>query len=135
MVDETGLSSRLKRFIADHIDSVMQLELLLLLRERLAQAWSAEGLAQECRVEPIWVEGHLRAMVAAGLATAFDTMPATYRYAPKSPEMMDTVDELARAYADRRVTVIGLIFAKPTDKIRSFADAFRLRKDRPAGDD
>jgi hypothetical protein len=131
VVDETGLSSRLKRFIADHIDSVMQLELLLLLRERSDQAWSAEGLAQECRVESIWVDGHLRSMVSAGLAMSFDTTPPTYRYAPKTPELTDTVDELARAYADRRVTVIGLIFAKPTDKIRSFADAFRLRKDRP----
>jgi len=34
------------------------------------------------------------------------------------------------SYADRRVTVIGLIFSKPVDKIRSFADAFRIRKDR-----
>ena len=36
---------------------------------------------------------------------------------------------LAREYAARRVTVIGLIFSKPVDKIRSFADAFRLRRD------
>ena len=30
-----------------------------------------------------------------------------------------------------RVTVIGMIFSKPIDKIRSFADAFRIRKDKP----
>ena len=27
------------------------------------------------------------------------------------------------------MTVINLIFSKPVDKIRTFADAFRLRKD------
>jgi hypothetical protein len=29
----------------------------------------------------------------------------------------------------RRVTVINSIYSKPIDKIRTFADAFRLRKD------
>ena len=40
------------------------------------------------------------------------------------------IDELAAAYAMRRVTVVGLIFAKPSQAVTGLADAFKLRKDR-----
>jgi hypothetical protein len=40
---------------------------------------------------------------------------------------------LAQAYTDRRVSVITLIFSKPVDKLRSFTDAFKLRRDDPRG--
>jgi hypothetical protein len=43
------------------------------------------------------------------------------------------VNDLARAYAERRVNVIALIFSKPATSLRHFADAFRLRKDRSDG--
>jgi hypothetical protein len=69
-------------------------------------------------------------MAAGGLAAAAEGTPAQFRYAPRTPDLAGAVEELAQAYADRRVSVIGLIFAKPTDKLRSFADAFRIRKDR-----
>ena len=107
MVDD-GISARVKQLITEHVDSVMQLEVLLLLAGQGGQpvrGWTATELAQQLRVDAAWVDTTLRSMAA-------------------------TVNELAAAYADRRVTVIGLIFAKPTDKLRSFADAFRLRKDK-----
>ena len=47
------------------------------------------------------------------------------------PELDQAVVRLAKDYAERRVTVITLIFSKPVDKLRTFADAFRLRKDKP----
>ena len=45
------------------------------------------------------------------------------------PEPIDDRSALDRAYAERRVTVINLIFSKPIDKLRSFADAFRIKKE------
>jgi hypothetical protein len=68
--------------------------------------------------------------MAAGGLVAQQADPAAFRFDPRTTELAQAIEELARAYADRRVTVIGLIFAKPLDKIRSFADAFRIRKDR-----
>jgi hypothetical protein len=38
------------------------------------------------------------------------------------------VDDLAESYAKYRVAVIGLIFARPSERITLFADAFRIRK-------
>ena len=130
MTDD-GITSRAKQLITDHLDSVMQLEVLLLLAGSPGKVWTAPDLAQQLRIDAVWVEGQLRAMAAGGLVALGDAgPPAQFRFAPRTPELAQAVDELARAYADRRVTVIGLIFAKPTDKLRSFADAFRIRKDR-----
>jgi hypothetical protein len=137
-VPESPVRPRVAQFIDERIDSVMQLETLLLLASQREVVWSPDTLAQQLRVDPAWVEAQLRAMTAAGLLETVDggalqaaAAAAQFRYAPKSPELAATVDELARAYADRRVTVIGMIFSKPLDKIRSFADAFRFRKDKP----
>jgi hypothetical protein len=96
--------------------------------------WTADDLAQQLRIDPAWVDAQLRAMVTCCVMTPGDAsqapLPAQFRFEPRTPEVAATVEELARTYAERRVSVIGLIFAKPTEKLRSFADAFRIRKDR-----
>jgi len=69
--------------------------------------------------------------VSRGLATPAGDAPDAVRYAPAPPALDATVVQLARDYAERRVTVITMIFSKPVDKLRTFADAFRFRKDRP----
>jgi hypothetical protein len=133
-VVDDGIPARVKQFITDHVDSVMQLEVLLLLAAPDSRAWTASELAQQMRVDAAWVDATLRTMAAKGLVSVNDGAgaggAAQFKYDPRTAELGAAVNELADAYADRRVTVIGLIFAKPTDKLRSFADAFRLRKDR-----
>jgi hypothetical protein len=136
-VVDDGIPARVKQLITEHVDSVMQLEVLLLLAGQggqPARGWTPAELAQQMRVDAAWVDTTLRGLAATGLAAMTDTgagaAAAQFSYAPRTPELAATVKELAEAYADRRVTVIGLIFAKPTDKLRTFADAFRLRKDR-----
>ena len=130
-MDDEGIPARVTQFITDHVESVMQLEVLLLLAGQPGRAWSAADLAQQLRIDPAWVDGQLRAMTAKGLVVVVDAAPTPqFRYEPRTPDLARTVDELARAYADRRVTVIGLIFSNPVDKLRSFADAFRIRKDK-----
>jgi len=127
--DSASIPPRVRELIIDHIDSVMQLEVLLLIASQPQRAWTASDLAELLRIDPAWVDSQLRAMAAGGLACE-QPDPAAFRFEPRSAELSQAVDELARTYADRRVTVIGLIFAKPIDKIRSFADAFRIRKDK-----
>jgi hypothetical protein len=50
------------------------------------------------------------------------------RWAPASPELERDVEALARAYAERRVSIIHLIFSKPSERIRTFADAFKFTR-------
>ena len=52
-----------------------------------------------------------------------------FRYEPSEPAMHQQVTDLERDYAQRRVRVIEYIYSRPSDSVRSFARAFRLRKD------
>jgi len=110
---------------------VVQLELLLLLQASAGRAWTAAAVAQQLRIDPSWTAGQLSELVARGLAAPATDAPDAFRYAPTPPGLDGTIVQLAKDYAERRVTVITLIFSKPVDKLRTFADAFRLRKDKP----
>src|SRR4051794_27015860 len=98
----------------------MQLEMLLLIAAEPQRAWTAKDLAELLRIDPAWVDSQLRAMGGGGLVAQQPDPAAAFRFEPRSAELSQAVDALAKTYADRRVTVIGLIFAKPIDKIRSF---------------
>jgi hypothetical protein len=132
LADE-AIPSDVRSLIAEHIDSVAQLEALLLI-QATGGAWDAERLGRELRINRDWAASQLQHLCAHGLLDCDKPVSgANYTYAPRTPELARAVEGLAQAYAERRVSVIGLIFSKPMDKLRSFADAFRLRKDPPPG--
>jgi DNA-binding IclR family transcriptional regulator len=116
------ISEPVRKLIAEQIDSVEQLEVLILLREHRSRPWTVDGINERIRSSPNSVRERLEALVQRGLVAQQD---AGYRYAAAG-ELDATVSELARAYAERRFTVIELIFAKPSDKLRAFADAFKV---------
>ncbi|WP_235217097.1 hypothetical protein [Archangium violaceum] len=123
----------MRRFITHHIDSVEQLEILLLLHQQPGRAWNAEAVARELRIASESASERMEDMVHDGLLKRQGVSPEEYRYGPESMKLDNAVRGLATAYAQRRVTVINLIYSKPIDKIRTFADAFRLRKDEDEG--
>jgi hypothetical protein len=130
---ESGLPEEVRRFIAHHIESVEQLEILLLLYKRPGQAWSSEAVSQELRIDAKSAGERLEDMAHDGLLRRQGRSPCEYQYGPENSKLEDAVRGLAAGYAERRVTVINLIFSKPIDRIRTFADAFRLRKDDDNG--
>lgn len=132
MSDE-GIPQEVRAFIADHIDSVLQLELLLLLHAKRDRDFDAAEVMEEMRIDLTWAATQLDFFCARGILSCTDAAPRRYRYAPRSAEMDAAVAKLDQTYADRRVSVISLIFSKPTDKLRSFADAFRVRKEKNDG--
>jgi hypothetical protein len=132
--DDEGIPQEVRAFITEHIDSVLQLELLLLLHTKRSDDFSAAEVVAELRIDPAWAVRQLDDFCARGiLACPEAEAPRRYRYAPKSPQTDAAIARLEQPYADRRVSVISLIFSKPTDKLRSFADAFRVRKEKSDG--
>lgn len=122
------------QLIAEHITSVEQLEILLLLRDAPEADWSAKRVSDEIRTSERSAEERLAALEASGLV---DSRPnhsdRVFRFSPASDSLRATVERLAAAYSERRYTVIDLIFSKPIDKLRVYADAFRFRKDSSNG--
>jgi hypothetical protein len=124
------------RLIADHLESVVQVEVLLLLVANPAKRFGAAEIGRELRVDPHWAGSQLAELAGRGMLEGNADPDPLYRYAPRSAELGRAIDGLARAYADRRVSVIGMIYskpAKPKDPISTFADAFKLRKDKNDG--
>jgi hypothetical protein len=115
-----------QKFINDHINSLEQLEVLLLLKNNAAKSWTADEVSRGLFTSPESAAGRLKDLAARGFLVEAGTPPA-YTYQPP-PDVHAVIAKLEQTYKERRISVINLIFSKPIDKIRTFSDAFRLRK-------
>ena len=120
------ISDDLLSFIRASIRSTWALELLLLMRKQSPRAATPEELVLALRATPSLVSTCLDQLQTAGLLVREET--GTWRYAPAAPALDQLVGQLEATYAERPVTVINAIMATPTDRLRSFADAFRFPK-------
>ena len=132
MTDD-GIPPEVKTFLADNIDSVVQLEALLLLHAKPEQSFTPAELAKELRIDAAWAEPNLKQLCARHILACNETSGARYHYSPGTEELKRTIGALDDCYATRRVSVIALIFSKPPSPLQHFADAFRIRKEKNDG--
>lgn len=129
-MEDADFSDAFCRFIQHAIPSVEAAEILLFLQKSPDRAWLLkdiiEGLRASITISEAdgarWVE----LLQSRGLVTLGQDRRAQYR--PASPDLEESARGLARAYAQRPVTLIRMIYALRDTKIQSFADAFRIRK-------
>lgn len=117
-----------RRFIARHIHTLEQLEILLLLIDS-SRAWSDQEIASTLRTTRESVRSRLSRLLGDGLVGASAGPSPTYRYQPRSEALDQDVQSLARCYRERRVAVISQIFAPDAERAALFADAFRIKKE------
>lgn len=131
MVD-AQLPDEIKAFVLEHVDSVEQLEVLLLLRERRDRSWTASDVSREIRSATESAANRLKSLLAKKLLVQDpDSALAdelAYRFQPPSEKIDFLVGRLAETYRTRRFTVMNVIFSKPAEAIRTFADAFKIKK-------
>jgi hypothetical protein len=127
MAEQLPLTVR--QLLSRHIQSVEQLEVLLLMHREPHRAWSAAEVYSVIRSSEASIAARLAAFAKEGLLAEEGGSPPTYRYAPRSTDVRSAVDDTAAAYKTWRIRVVEAIFAPPSDPVRSFADAFKLRKD------
>ena len=130
---ENGISEEVKTFLAQHIESILELEVLLLLRADPQRSWTGAQLAKELKIDQTWANEQLARFASRGILARTDAPDPQYRYSPSDPQLDATVAAVADAYATHRVTIIGLVFSKPISNLKTFADAFRIRKDKTDG--
>lgn len=117
----------LRDFILGHIDSIAQLEALLLLRRNPRENWTTAKAAQRLYVSEAEAAGALEHLCAKGLLTCSNQI---YNYAGQTAAQQSMVDRLADTYTRHLIQVTNLIHTKPR-RLREFSDAFKLRKERP----
>lgn len=129
-MSERVFSEELERFIATEINSLEQLEILLLLSGNPHKWWTATGVYEVIKSSVQSVQDRLNAMSDRGLLTQEVENEIRYRFAPKSEEIWRITSELRDSYKERPVKVVQAIYNKPPDAVQEFARAFRLRKDK-----
>ena len=114
-------------FVQKSIKSVWALELLLLLRRDRQRFWPIGDLVRELRSSESAVEGALDSLRSTGFVST--DAGELYRYGPGSAELDGIAARIEVIYAAKPMAVAKAIMSAPNDKLRIFADAFKL-KDR-----
>lgn len=127
------LSPEATEVLTDRIDSVAQLDMLLLLSREGQGAMTAPQIAAELGFSADWVTGELGLLAGRRLV-----VPVGGAYTgPERPELRAVVAELAAAYSTHPVAMVAAIYSKPDRRLKNFADAFRIRgpekDERPRG--
>ena len=121
-----GLPEDVHSFLHQNIESVEQLEVLLLLWRAPERGWTSDEVATAVYSHPSSVVRRLAMLLGQGLLR--EREPGCYQYAPRTAELHATVTRLDHIYRERRVAVITLIASKPIENVRAFSDAFRIRR-------
>jgi hypothetical protein len=128
----TKISLEVREFVLRYVESVEHLEVLLLLHRSPQAAWTAERVSAELRTSPVSTAQRLALLRSQGLLEQARENSSAYRFHSGSANAA-VVAQLAEAYKERRHAIIDLIFSKPLEKVRVFAEAFRIRKDKNDG--
>lgn len=123
------IPNEVREFIIDKIDSVAELEGLLLLSRNPETNWSVEDLAQRLYTSPQQTEDVVSHLHSLGFLAVKEGSTLTYNYQPASPKLAEMVDRIADAYSKYLIPVTNLIHSKPESRVQQFADAFKLRKE------
>lgn len=117
-------------FIAAKIDSVPQLEVLLLLFDDPGRAWSEDEIASRIYQPRDAAEQILQALQRRQLATAEGVRPVRYRYDAAWDVTGSLMSEVHAAYRRHLVPIATFIHNAGPASVREFARAFDLKKDR-----
>lgn len=119
------LPPSVEAFLRAHVDSLERLEVLLLLHAEPERAFSPEDVHARLGLGVIVAGRVLAELEAQGLARSRAGGGASLS---DDAAAVAATQELALVYARRRLEVINSIVARSLDRIRDFADAFRLKK-------
>lgn len=118
------------RFLSDNIDSIAELEAMLILRELRGKQWSSASIAERLYLTEGDTESLLVKLANKGLITRDGKSPETFQYKPHNQELALLIDQLAEVYAKYLIPVTELVHRKSRRNIESFSDAFKIRKEK-----
>lgn len=120
------LPGEVRELIKRCIDSVADLEALLLLFNEREAHWDAAALARRLYIDEAGAAASLQRLHQCGLAAPHG---ARWRFEPGTTALADAVALLAGLYSQRLVAITELIHGKKTRGIEEFARAFVIRRD------
>lgn len=116
-----------REFIVRNIDSIAEVEALLLLRGEPAVCWNVAAVAARLYITETVASNALEKLHALGVAARGD---GGSRYQCASVDLEASVDRLIDSYSRYLIPVTNLIHTKSASRVREFADAFHFTKRR-----
>ena len=129
MNDSSDLPREVAQTVDTYVDSLVGLEVLLLLYREPDRAWAAEQAADQLHIPAGAARRELDHMVSSGLASADSASQVAFHFHPADPERTRAVQVIVQAYGSRRIALINHVASGALQRIRTIADAFRLKKD------
>lgn len=120
------LPAPLTQFIAEAIDSIETLEILLLLHRSPETFWAPSAVESHLGLKKGIAEKRLAGLAQKRLAVRGEESGG-YRYRPENDERRKIVAELAAAYSDKRASVVNTVFSENLARLRAFANAFKVK--------
>lgn len=122
-----AISDTLERFIRERLPSPEQIQIVLLLRKSGERAWSAPEVAEALGTPPESTAMRLFLLASSGILSFEGSALPRYRYTSE-PAADGLIGELERIYDQNRDAIFAIVGAPAHDPLRSFADAFKLKK-------
>ena len=114
------IPEEVREFIDKYIDSIAQLEALILLRQNRERSWDTASTAHRLYVQPEEATELLAKLSTNGFVTS--TTGGGYRFECADPSVELLIDKLIELYSRHLIPVTKLVHSKP-DPINQFADA------------
>jgi hypothetical protein len=119
-----SIPDAVRDFVRTYIDSIAQLEALLLLRRETSEVWTTTAVSRRLYVDEKEAVAVLKKLRADGFVSVSKKI---YRY-ECPPDVDALVGQVEDVYTRQLIPMTHLIHSKP-GRIKAFADAFKLRKD------
>jgi hypothetical protein len=127
-MNENDVPDDIKNFILQHIDSIEQLTILLLLYADPKREWTSRSIENHLRSSAASVGKRLSDLYSRGILAKPNSDEDRHLYSPKTEEMAARIEKLAAFHAKYSNRVIALIYSRPLEVLRNFADAFLIGK-------
>lgn len=120
-----------KQFLDAYIESIDQLEILRILAEVPTRVWDIGDLATQLQLTSIIAQTQVKALYSRGLLpTDAEGKGPLIRYGPQNPALELALSQVLQLYRERPVTMIRMVYAQANERLKAFADAFKLRKEK-----
>jgi hypothetical protein len=129
MVTPAEIPAPVIQFVAEHIRSLDELELLLLLQQTPDRWWDAPAVARELAMDVDSARRALERFASRNLLAIAVTGDVRYRFQPGEPHLREVAEAFNAAYRANRLAILHLVTGRPQQSIRDFAKAFRIRRD------
>jgi hypothetical protein len=126
------LTPAVAMFLTEHVASVDELELLMLLVMSTGRWWDATSTSRELGIPVTRTRAMLDGFAARNLLDIRITEDVRYQFRPGTPELEEAALALAAAYQRNPAPIVQFIVRSAPRSVRDFADAFRIRRrERP----